>query len=85
MTLSTARPRKKVTINNIPYTIEAVITHNGSVVSENVMIEDHDEITCFIPETIENLLQALQLTDLLQSIQPFSINAKWKNAKHSFC
>ncbi len=67
-------PRKKVVINNTPYTIEAVITHNGSVVSENEWIEDHDEITCFIPETIENLLQALQLTDLLQHIQPLSIS-----------
>ena len=73
-----SRPRKKVTINNIPYTIEAVITHNGSIVSENIMIDDHDEITCFIPETIESLLQALQLTDLLQSIQPFSINLNRK-------
>ena len=71
-------PRKKVVINNTPYTIEAVITHNGSIVSENEWIEDHDEITCFIPETIEGLLQALQLTDLLQYIQPFSISLNGK-------
>ena len=52
-------PRKKVRINNIPYTIEAVITHNGSVVSENEVIEDHDEITCFIPETIEEPIASI--------------------------
>ncbi len=74
-------PRKQVIINNTSYIIEAIITHNGSVVSENVMIEDHDEITCFIPETIENLLQALQLTDLLRYIQPFSIMINGKTQK----
>ncbi len=74
-------PRKQVMINNTSYTIEALITHNGSVVSENARIEDHDEITCFIPETIENLLQALQLTDLLRYTQPFSIMINGKMQK----
>ena len=41
---------------------------------KNEWIEDHDASTRFIPETIENLLQALQLTDLLQHIQPLSIS-----------
>lgn len=71
-------PRKKVTINQIPYTIEGIITYNGSVITENKMINDHDKITCYIPETIESLLQALQLNDLLQYTQPFSVNLNEK-------
>ena len=71
-------PRKKVTINHIPYTIEAVITHNGSIVTGNKMIEDHDEIICSIPETIESLLKALKLTELLHNIQSFTFNLNGK-------
>lgn len=71
-------PRKKVTINHIPYTIEAVITHNGLIVTGNKMIEDHDEIICSIPETIEGLLKALKLTELLHNIQSFTFNLNGK-------
>lgn len=67
-------PKKTVLINNRQYTVEAVISHNGSVVSENESLEDHDEVTCFIPETIEDLLKALQLSNLLQYLEPFSIS-----------
>ncbi|AZV44745.1 cell division protein [Peribacillus asahii] len=71
-------PSKKVTINGVTYIIEATITRNGSIVTRTEFIKDHDVITCSIPETIEELLQVLQLHELLRLIQPFQIELNEK-------
>ena len=72
-------------INHLSYTVESIITRNGKIVTENDKVEDHDEVNCMIPETIEDLLQALKLTDLQHHLQPFSIKLNGKDTYDSFC
>lgn len=66
-------PRKQVTINHIVYQVESTITRNGSIITENTNIEDHDDIQYSIPETIEELLETLRLSTLSQQLKPFTI------------
>ncbi|MFS0780531.1 cell division FtsA domain-containing protein [Bacillus sp. 1P06AnD] len=66
-------PRKTVIINQTKYVIEAVIKKNNQITSPAEYVEDHDEIICRLPETVENLITALGLTSLLHHIQPFTI------------
>lgn len=66
-------PSKMVIINHTAYTVDAVITRNGETVSGEEMVQDHDIITYSFPETIENLLEVLQLKDLQQYVQPFAL------------
>lgn len=66
-------PRKTVIINQTKYVIEAVIKKNGVVVSSEDTIDDHDEIICKLPDTIESLIKALSLHQLLNQLQPFTI------------
>lgn len=79
-------PRKSVIINQTKYVIEAVIKKNKQIVSSNESVQDRDEITCRLPETIEALLQALGLQQLKQQLNPFIIylnNKSYSLAKFS--
>lgn len=66
-------PRKTVTINQTKYVIEAVIKKNQKIADPNDFVEDHDEIVCKLPETIQSLLAALGLASQLDQLQPFSL------------
>lgn len=66
-------PRKTVIINQTRYVIEAVIKQNGSLTTEETLIHDRDEIICQLPGTIEALLKALGLNQMLHQLQPFTV------------
>lgn len=66
-------PRKTVILNQTKYVIEAVIKQNGEVVTSEETIHDRDEIVCKLPETIEALIKALGLHQLLYQLQPFTV------------
>ncbi|MGM9927099.1 MAG: cell division protein FtsA [Bacillus sp. (in: firmicutes)] len=66
-------PRKTIIINDTKYTLEAVIKKNGAVCDAEENIEDRDDIVCKLPETIEALLRALGLHQLLSHVQPYTI------------
>ncbi|WP_019243901.1 MULTISPECIES: cell division protein FtsA [Bacillus] len=66
-------PRKTVIINQTKYVIEAVIKKNGVVVNSEEVVDDRDELICKLPETIESLIKALNLHQLLNQLQPFTI------------
>lgn len=64
---------KTVTVNGVRHTISAVILRNGAAVSGEELVEDHDQIVCRMEETIQGLLKAIQLPELLTYLEPFSI------------
>ena len=66
-------PCKKITVNGAPYEINAKIYKNGQTVLLDEKINDRDVIVVKIPETVEELLQELQLSDQLEKIKPFTI------------
>lgn len=66
-------PTKNITINGIDYAIHSKITRNGVLVAPETFIEDHDQIECSMPETIEELLTMLNLQELLHELKPFSL------------
>lgn len=74
-------PSKRIKINGNSYIVKATLSRNGAQVTGDEPVEDHDNITCFMPETIEELLQSLQLTKLLDEIKPFTITLNDK--KHT--
>jgi cell division protein FtsA len=71
-------PKKEVKINEDEYLIHAAIICNGKVVSADKFIEDRDVIECTIPETIEDMLNSLNLHELIIESRPFraKINGK---------
>ncbi|MFJ7637589.1 cell division protein FtsA [Peribacillus sp. NPDC097206] len=72
-------PRKTVILNGTEYTIEASITRNGKAASIHELIEDHDQITCRIPVTINELIKELHLSELLACLEPLSIKLNGKS------
>lgn len=74
-------PSKIVSINGEDYEVKPCIKCNGQVVSGENYIEDRDKIECLIPETIEELLVALNLRELLDSLKPFRLTL---NGKETF-
>ncbi|MEH6941762.1 cell division protein FtsA [Bacillus sp. JJ722] len=66
-------PRKSVIINQTKYVIEAVIKKNGNIVTNDEEVHDRDEIICKLPDTVEALLKALGLTELLSQLQTFTV------------
>lgn len=74
-------PKKEVTIDDKVYSIEAIITCNGKVVSAEDAVEDRDVIECKIPETIEDLLISLNLHEYIIESRPFRVNI---NGKETF-
>jgi cell division protein FtsA len=74
-------PKREVTINEKNYSIEAIITCNGKVVSADNVVEDRDVIECKIPETIEDLLISLNLHEVIIESRPFRVNI---NGKETF-
>ncbi len=74
-------PAKSVTINSQEYTIKAEILCNERSAAADQLLNDRDKIECHIPETVEEVLQALGLNDLLNELKPFRINM---NGKETF-
>ncbi|WP_456277969.1 cell division protein FtsA [Bacillus sp. AK128] len=66
-------PAKTVTINNKVLEVKATIIKNGKTVSFEDMVHDHDHIDYHFPETIEQLLQSFNQSELLNMIKPFVI------------
>ncbi|AOH56129.1 cell division protein [Peribacillus muralis] len=65
---------KTVTVNEIPYTLSAVILRNGVAVSGDELVEDHDRIDCRLQISIQELISEIQLPELLTCLEPFSIS-----------
>ncbi|MFD4816792.1 cell division protein FtsA [Peribacillus butanolivorans] len=63
---------KKVILNGTEHRIWASITRNGKAASGNELVEDHDQITCEMPGTIQELIKAVQQPELLTRLEPFS-------------
>jgi cell division protein FtsA len=72
-------PCKKVTINDRDYTVSMRIIKNGRMVSENEMIEDHDELELSFPETLEELFTALNLQTLMNELKTFRLVVNGKD------
>jgi len=66
-------PDKKITINNKSYIIHSKITCNGVAVSIDHQIEDRDLIEYRAGSTIQEALESLHLTKLIDELQPFQI------------
>lgn len=74
-------PIKEVSINGQNYQLTPRITCNGQAVTLEKDIEDRDQIECFMPETIEDVLKTLNLKELLDSLHPFRVTL---NNKETF-
>jgi len=74
-------PFKNIKINDISYTITAILTCNGRVTSPEYYVEDNDIIECKLPDTIEEMLISLGLHELIAEIRPFRVQI---NGKESF-
>jgi cell division protein FtsA len=66
-------PKKAVMINGSKHEVSAVLTCNGLPVPMSKEVEDRDQITFEMPETIEDLLKYLNLAEILNEVRPFSI------------
>ncbi|WP_071393811.1 cell division protein FtsA [Bacillus tuaregi] len=74
-------PHKTVMINGTSYTVHAQIICNGLHANSEQLISDRDQIECRLPETIEQLLTALDLQAELDKLRPFHLNL---NGKETF-
>lgn len=66
-------PKKAVMINGNKHEVSAVLTCNGLPVPMSKEVEDRDQITFEMPETIEDLLRYLNLAEILNEVRLFSI------------
>ncbi|WP_044894480.1 cell division protein FtsA [Bacillus alveayuensis] len=66
-------PSKKITINGKRYEIKATIYQNGQPVASESLVHDRDVIVVKMPETIEQALKELNLSHLLDGINPFIV------------
>jgi cell division protein FtsA len=66
-------PMKIVTLNENSYEIRAKIHRNGVAVSSQELVADHDVITYYFPQTLQECLQAIQLDGLLHEVTPFHV------------
>jgi cell division protein FtsA len=66
-------PKKAVMINGNKHEVSAVLTCNGLPVPMSKEVEDRDQITFEMPETIEDLLRYLNLAEILNEVRPFLI------------
>lgn len=74
-------PSKDIKINGVHYTISASLNRNGKIAAPEEYINDNDEIEVKIPETVEDMLRALGLHELLAEIRPFRVKI---NGKETF-
>lgn len=74
-------PTKAVIINGGQYEISAALTCNGRPVPMSQKIQDRDEITFKMPDTIEDLLKELKLAEILNEARPFYIKLDGKEIK----
>jgi cell division protein FtsA len=74
-------PQKLIYINDQEYQITPTITRNGKPVSLDVYLEDRDNIECKMAETVEEVLIALNLKELLDHLKPFRLTL---NNKETF-
>lgn len=66
-------PERTVTINGKAYTVPIRVTKNGNPATIEDSIHDKDRISVHVPETIAELVQELQLTELISMLHPFKI------------
>ncbi|WP_062110198.1 cell division protein FtsA [Bacillus niameyensis] len=71
-------PEKTAIINGKPYEIQTAISKNGKRSSLDEWIDDGDHISVSFPETISELLKALNLNELSSLLQPFMIKLNGK-------
>ncbi|HWJ80401.1 MAG TPA: cell division protein FtsA [Niallia sp.] len=71
-------PSKKMIINNEEYTIHAKILCNGIAVSPDYWIKDRDNIVYHMDNTIQEVLETLNLEEYKDSLQPFHIKINGK-------
>ncbi|MED3790860.1 cell division protein FtsA [Niallia alba] len=64
---------KNITINNKNYTIHSKILCNGKAVSAEHQIEDKDVIEYQADATIQEALESLHLTNMIEELKPFHI------------
>lgn len=88
-------PSKTVTINGNNYCSKSTIFKNGKTSALTDHLEDHDEIVIKSSNSIEEVLNSLQLFDIIQNLKPFVIiingrkitlvneDAIIKNGKHA--
>ena len=74
-------PQKTVYINGKSYTVHAKIFCNGLPTTIDKQIFDRDQIESNLPETIEDLLKALNLQSEINQLHPFRVNL---NGKETF-
>ncbi|WP_057913266.1 cell division FtsA domain-containing protein [Peribacillus muralis] len=67
------RISRTVTVNEVEYIIPASIFRNGEAVSGDEFVEDHDQIICRMPESIQEMLKEIQMLDLLTNLEPYTI------------
>lgn len=72
-------PPIDVTVLDETYTMKPVITVNGTPCDDfNYSVQDGDNITCTPLTTIEDVLQALNKSDVLDDIKPFKLTVDHK-------
>ncbi|MGE7182516.1 cell division protein FtsA [Peribacillus sp. NPDC006672] len=72
---------RTVTVNGTEHRISASITRNGEAVTGDEFVEDHDQIVCHLPGTIQELIKELQLPELLASLEPYSFHLNGQEIK----
>lgn len=66
-------PNLNITLNQINYEVTPRIRCNGKKVQAHQMVNDRDEIFVDHPKTVEELLTAIGLADLLLELEPFHL------------
>lgn len=79
-------PEKRVTINGRPYIAKGKVLRNGAPADINEPVQDRDELSFEFPQTIQSLLETLNLKSLLAMREDFlvTINSReFRIHKHS--
>lgn len=71
-------PKKTAIINGQKYPVQMMIIRNGKEVDSDTVIQDGDVIQTKYPQTIDELVQILQLDELQSLLHPFRIKLNGK-------
>ncbi|MBM7660508.1 cell division protein FtsA [Bacillus mesophilus] len=67
-------PTKSIVLNERLEKIRATIMRNGKPIHATDFVKDHDNLTYHFPETIEEILNSINASNLTQLLKPFSVS-----------
>ncbi|TQR18412.1 pilus assembly protein PilM [Psychrobacillus vulpis] len=70
---------KKITFQDIMYVVEPNVTVNDKKVTLDTPLKERDKVTFSTPQTVEQVLYAIQKDSYLSELKPFVVTIKDKN------